>query len=94
MTHVYTLKIRYSGEEDDVYVFSTREKAEALSSERSLAVHSDDSDTSSSSSNDEDEDEEYGVFTRSLSRVPGVARAASAVQTGRHFPSPTGRSLW
>ena len=29
MTHVYTLKIRYSGEEDDVYVFSTREKAEA-----------------------------------------------------------------
>ena len=29
MTHVYTLKIRYSGEEDDVYVFSTKEKAEA-----------------------------------------------------------------
>jgi len=29
MTHVYTLKIRYSGEEDDVFVFSTREKAEA-----------------------------------------------------------------
>ena len=26
MTHVYTLKIRYSGEEDDVYVFSTKEK--------------------------------------------------------------------
>ena len=34
------------------------EKAEALSKERSLAAHSDDSDTSSSSSNDEDEDEE------------------------------------
>ena len=30
MTHVYTLKIRYSGEEDDVFVFSTREKAEAM----------------------------------------------------------------
>ncbi len=30
MTHVYTLKIRYSGEEDEVYVFSTREKAEAM----------------------------------------------------------------
>ena len=29
MTHVYTLKIRYSGEEDDVFVFSTKEKAEA-----------------------------------------------------------------
>ena len=29
MTHVYTLKIRYSGEEDDVFVFSTREQAEA-----------------------------------------------------------------
>ena len=29
MTHVYTLKIRFSGEEDDVFVFSTREKAEA-----------------------------------------------------------------
>jgi len=29
MTHVYTLKMRYSGEEDDVYVFSTKEKAEA-----------------------------------------------------------------
>ena len=29
MTHVYTLKIRYIGEEDDVYVFSTKEKAEA-----------------------------------------------------------------
>ena len=29
MTHVYTLKIRYSGEEDDVYAFSTKEKAEA-----------------------------------------------------------------
>ena len=29
MTHVYTLKIRYSGEEDDVYVFSTKGKAEA-----------------------------------------------------------------
>ena len=29
MTHVYTLKIRFSGEEDDVYVFSTKEKAEA-----------------------------------------------------------------
>ena len=29
MTHVYTLKIRYSGEEDDVYVFSTIEKANA-----------------------------------------------------------------
>ena len=28
MTHVYILKIRYSGEEDDVFVFSTREKAE------------------------------------------------------------------
>ena len=29
MTHVYTLKIRYSGEEDDVFVFSTIEKANA-----------------------------------------------------------------
>ena len=29
MTHVYTLKIRHSGEEDDVFVFSTRGKAEA-----------------------------------------------------------------
>ena len=29
MTHVYTLKIRYSGEEDDVFVFSSKEKAEA-----------------------------------------------------------------
>jgi len=29
MTHVYTLKIRYSGEEDEVFVFSTRKKAEA-----------------------------------------------------------------
>ena len=27
MTHVYTLKIRYSGEEDDVFVFSTLFKA-------------------------------------------------------------------
>ena len=27
MTHVYTLKIRYSGEEDDVFVFATLEKA-------------------------------------------------------------------
>ena len=27
---VYTLKIRYSGREDDVYVFSTKEKAEAM----------------------------------------------------------------
>ncbi len=34
------------------------EKAEALSKERSLAAHSDDSDTSSSSSNDEVEEEE------------------------------------
>ena len=43
----------------EVFALSERlEKAEALSSERSLAVHSDDSDTSSSSSNDEDEDEE------------------------------------
>ena len=29
MDYVYTLKIRYSGEEDDVFVFSTKEKAEA-----------------------------------------------------------------
>jgi hypothetical protein len=27
--YVYTLKIRYSGEEDDVFVFYTKEKAEA-----------------------------------------------------------------
>ena len=29
MDYVYTLKIRYSGDEDDVFVFSTKEKAEA-----------------------------------------------------------------
>tara|TARA_R100000700_G_C3167829_1_gene142742 strand:+ start:381 stop:602 length:222 start_codon:yes stop_codon:yes gene_type:complete len=28
--YVYVLQIRYSGNEDDVYVFSTREKAEAM----------------------------------------------------------------
>ena len=29
MTHLYTLKIRYSDAEDDIYLFTTREKAEA-----------------------------------------------------------------
>ena len=29
MTHLYTLQIRYSDAEDDVYLFTTREQAEA-----------------------------------------------------------------
>ena len=28
MTHLYTLQIRYSEAEDDIYLFTTREKAE------------------------------------------------------------------